>query len=101
MNEDIDTITRAINRMEGFVDEVEQILCHAFGVDRFEQIHVRFTDHIPHFEVVVPLMRAMGGRWQALLADMAAFTYEQKAKLPGAGAGVMLDDEGKKAVSRA
>lgn len=70
------------------------------GVDRIEQIRLRFIDHIPHHEVVIPLMHAVGGPWANLLAEMTIFTAEQKAKLPGAGAGVQLDEEGRKAVAR-
>lgn len=91
---------RVCNEMTAFVKSIDLILCNAFGVDRIEQIRLRFVDHIPHHEVVVPLMHAVGGQWAKLLAEMTEFSEEQRAKLPGAGAGVALDDEGKKAVSR-
>lgn len=99
---DIDgAIERALNRFTGFLARLEKILCDAYGVDRREQIMLRYVDHIPHPEVVIPLMRAMGGGWQMLLEQMEAFTAEQKAKSVGAGVGAAYIEEAKKAVERA
>jgi hypothetical protein len=81
------------NRIMALAGALDLILCDAFGVDRVDQIKIRFLDHIPHAEVVVPLMRVVGGPWLKLLVEIEAFTAEQKAKLPGAGAGVELSKE--------
>lgn len=89
------------NALRAQADTLDRVLCDAFGVDRCEQVQLRFLDHIPYAPVTIPLMRAVGGPWVVLLNDMAKFTEEQKTKLVGAGAGVALDEEGKKAVKRA
>lgn len=77
------------------------VLLDAFGVLRFEEIQLRFVDHIPNVEVVIPLMKAVGGRWRELLTSMQTFTAEQKAKATGAGVGAEYVKEAEKAVERA
>lgn len=81
--------------------EFEGVLLDAFGVLRFEEIQLRFVDHIPSAEVVIPLMKAVGGRWAELLRSMQTFTLEQKAKATGAGVGAEYVKEAEKAVERA
>jgi hypothetical protein len=92
---------RVANEIMAYVDGLDRVLCNAFGVERCDQVQLRFLDHIPYPPITIPLMRLVGGPWAVLLADMEKFTEEQKTRLVGAGAGIALDEEGKKAVKRA
>lgn len=94
-------LQRLANEIVAYNKAINQVLCDAFGVDDVTQISLRFVDHIPHAPVVIPLMRVVGGPWAALLDVIETFTAEQRGKKVGAGAGVQLDEEGKKAVQRA
>jgi hypothetical protein len=89
------------NRVMALAGALDLILCHAFGVDRVDQIRVKFIDHIPNAEVVIPLMRVVGGPWAKLLTEIEEFTKEQKAKATGAGVGAEYVKEAEKAVERA